>query len=166
MDALGSVAMKVAISEVNYLRCVVKVFRIWPLTIYARCMIKFWRKSKLQNCPNRKQSTTVLGALNNISVGRKLAAAFASVVILATVLNALRLCRDQSVIVAEASSAELGLLNARAADKNFQLRRQNTYVSDARSLVNDVTKTAEQRASVTEEYQADSGCERSICGVS
>jgi methyl-accepting chemotaxis protein len=141
--------LKAAISEANYLRYVIKVFRIRPLKIYVRCMIKFWRKSKLQNCPNREQSMTIAGTLNNISVGKKLAAAFASVVILATILaafgiNTLRLYHDQSLIVAEASGVELSLLNARIAEKNFQLRRQQIHVSEASSLANDAAKTAER----------------------
>jgi hypothetical protein len=63
-----------------------------------------------------------MGALNNISAGRKLAAAFASVVILATILaavgiNTLRLYHGQSLIVAEASGVELSLLDARIVEK-------------------------------------------------
>jgi uncharacterized membrane protein (Fun14 family) len=114
--------LNAVIFEANYLRCVVKVFRIRLLQLHQRCVSKFWRKSKLQNFSNREQSMTITGALNNISVGKKLAAAFASVVILAIILavvgiNTLRLYHDQSLIVAAASSVELSLLNARVAEK-------------------------------------------------
>jgi len=92
---------------------------------------------------------TITGAFNNISVGKKLAAAFAFVVILATILavvgiNTLSLYHDRSLVVAEASNAEASLLNARAAEKNFQLRRQEIYASEARSLANDAAEQAER----------------------
>ncbi len=92
---------------------------------------------------------TIANTLNNISVGKKLAAAFALVVILALVIaafgiNTLRLYHDRSLIVAGASSAEVNLLNARMAEKNFQLRRQATYVDQARSLATDAAEEAEK----------------------
>lgn len=67
---------------------------------------------------------TIAGAFNNISVGKKLAAAFTFVVILATILaavgiNTLSLYHNRSLVVAGASSAESSLLNAKAAEKTF-----------------------------------------------
>lgn len=113
---------------------------------------------------------TITGALNNISVGKKLAAAFASVVILAIILavvgiNTLRLYHDQSLIVAAASSVELSLLNARVAEKNFQLRRQKIYVSEAILLANDAAKTAERLKEMLVAPEDDARAQGIIDGV-
>jgi methyl-accepting chemotaxis protein len=113
---------------------------------------------------------TIAGTFNNISVGKKLAAAFTFVVILATILaivgiNTLRLYHDRSLIVAEASSAESSLLNARVAEKNFQLRRQDLYVSEARSLANDAAETAERLKEMLVVPEDDARAQAIIDGV-
>jgi methyl-accepting chemotaxis protein len=113
---------------------------------------------------------TMTGALNNISVGKKLAAAFAFVVILATILavvsiNTLSLYHERSLVVAEASSAESSLLNARAAEKNFQLRRQDTYVAEAKSLANDAAETAQRLKDMLVVPEDDARAQGIIDGV-
>jgi methyl-accepting chemotaxis protein len=92
---------------------------------------------------------SIASTLNNISVGRKLAAGFTFVVILSVVIaalgiNTLSLYNDRSLIVASASSAESSLLMARAEEKNFQIRRKEQYANEAKSLASDAATKAEQ----------------------
>jgi len=89
----------------------------------------------------------IADTFNNISIGKKLGAAFTFVVLLAVVIatlgiSTLSLYHDRSVIVAGASSAEVSLLNARLEEKNFQLRREATYADQARSLASDAAEEA------------------------
>jgi methyl-accepting chemotaxis protein len=113
---------------------------------------------------------TIAGAFNNISVGKKLAAAFTFVVILATILaavgiNTLSLYHNRSLVVAGASSAESSLLNAKAAEKNFQLKQQKVFASEARSLANDAAQTAERLKEMLVVPEDDARAQGIIDGV-
>ena len=85
-------------------------------------------------------------SLENISVGKKLGAGFGIVVILAGVLLVLGLyaMKDyhrRSVIVGQVSSAESFLLDARVAEKNYQIRKQPDYIREARELADQAAAT-------------------------
>lgn len=91
---------------------------------------------------------SIARSFNNIAVGKKLAAGFAFVVVLAIVIaafgiNTLSQYHERSLIVAGASSAESSLLMARAEEKNFQLRRRSEFAREAKSLANGAAKEAE-----------------------
>ncbi|TGN39324.1 methyl-accepting chemotaxis protein [Marinobacter confluentis] len=85
-------------------------------------------------------------ALKSISVGKKLAAAFAFVVILASVIAAvgistLSLYHERSVIVAATSSAETNLLSARIEEIAFLLRKDPKSIEQAKLLADKAAAT-------------------------
>ena len=113
---------------------------------------------------------TIADTFNNISVGKKLTAAFTFVVILATILavfgiNTLSLYHDRALIVEGASSAEISLLNARAAEKDFQLKQQKTFASKAKSLANNAAAKAGQLKQLLVVPEDDARAQGIIDGV-
>jgi methyl-accepting chemotaxis protein len=77
-------------------------------------------------------------AITNISVGKKLAGGFVSIVLLTAVIalisiNTLDQYHDRSQVVALVSSAESALLLARADEKNFLIRREAKYINQAKA---------------------------------
>lgn len=90
--------------------------------------------------------------LNDMSVGKKLAAGFVTVVTFSIILIVLGLktmsdYHQRSLIVGEASSAESYLLEARTEEKNFIIRGDNSYV---RSAQEQADKAADQLQSLKE----------------
>lgn len=82
---------------------------------------------------------SLTSSLNNLSVGKKLSGGFAFLVLLAVIIaiisiQTLSQYNKRSLIVAAASSAEASLLDARADEKNFQLRQDPKYIEQAKSL--------------------------------
>ena len=89
---------------------------------------------------------SVLAKLNDVSVGKKLGVSFALLVIISAIIavfsyNTLSAYNQRSLIVAAASSAESYLLQARAEEKNFQLRRDEQYRRAAESLADNAAET-------------------------
>lgn len=85
-------------------------------------------------------------SLNNIPVGAKLGTGFAIVVLLAILLiilgmNSMDNYHMRSQIVAEASSAESFLLDARVEEKNYQIRKQVDYVEQSKDLADRAVDT-------------------------
>jgi methyl-accepting chemotaxis protein len=83
---------------------------------------------------------SLLTKLNDVSVGKKLGASFAILVILTALIavisiTSLNAYNQRSLIVAGASSAESYLLEARTEEKNFQLNRDAKYRRSAEQLV-------------------------------
>ena len=88
----------------------------------------------------------IMKTLNNISVGKKLAAGFAFVVILSSVIaaisiNTLSLYHERSLIVAAASSAETNLLNARIEEIAFLLRKNPQSIEQAKTRADNAAAT-------------------------
>jgi methyl-accepting chemotaxis protein len=88
----------------------------------------------------------ILNTFNNISVGKKLAAGFAFVVILSSVIaavsiNTLSLYHERSLIVAAASSAETDLLNARIEEIAFLLRKDPESIEQAKTRADNAAAT-------------------------
>lgn len=89
---------------------------------------------------------SLTSSLNNLSVGKKLSGGFAFLVLLAVIIaiisiQTLSQYNQRSLIVAAASSAEASLLDARADEKNFQLRQDPKYIEQAKSLADDAGAT-------------------------
>lgn len=89
---------------------------------------------------------SLTSSLNNLSVGKKLSGGFAFLVLLAVIIaiisiQTLSQYNKRSLIVAAASSAEASLLDARADEKNFQLRQDPKYIEQAKSLADDAGAT-------------------------
>ena len=89
-----------------------------------------------------------LAKLNNVSVGKKLGASFALLVLLTVVVavisvTTLQSYNQRSLIVAGASSAESYLLEARTEEKNFQIRRDDNYRRSAERLVDNAVGALE-----------------------
>ena len=87
-----------------------------------------------------------MNAFNNISIGKKLAASFALVVILVSVIaafgiNTLRLYHERSMIVASVSSAEGDLMDARVEEVAFLLRKNPQSIDEARTLADSAAAT-------------------------
>lgn len=88
---------------------------------------------------------SLTSTMNNLPVGKKLAGSFAFLVLLAVIIAVISIqtlsqYNQRSLIVAAASSAESSLLDARADEKNFQLRRDSKYIEQAKSLADDAAK--------------------------
>lgn len=103
-------------------------------------------QQKLIKYPDREPKMTIANTLINISVGKKLATAFAFVVILSTVIagvgiNTLNLYHERSLIVAATSSAESDLLSARIEEIAFLLRKNPESVEQAKSLADNAAAT-------------------------
>ncbi|WP_303290093.1 methyl-accepting chemotaxis protein [Marinobacter sp. SS5-14b] len=89
---------------------------------------------------------SILAKLNDVSVGKKLGAGFAVLVLLTAAvaiiaINTLNAYNERSLIVAAASSAESYLLDARTDEKNFQLRRETRYLEAAEQLADKAAET-------------------------
>jgi len=87
-----------------------------------------------------------LAKLNDLSVGKKLGASFALLVILAAVIaiisiTTLNTYKQHSLVVSGASSAESLLLDARTEEKNFQLRRDQQYLQNTKKLIDQAVET-------------------------
>ncbi len=83
---------------------------------------------------------SILARLNDLSVGKKLGFSFALLVLLTAVVAVeaiitLSTYNERSLIVASAGNAQSSLLDARTDEKNFQLRRDDTYRRNAEALV-------------------------------
>jgi len=92
---------------------------------------------------------SIASSLNNISVGKKLAAGFAFVVILSVAIaalgiNTLKEYHSRSLIVAAASSIESSLLSARVEEKNFRIWTQPEYVEEAKNHVRQAARDSEK----------------------
>ncbi|PSF13371.1 methyl-accepting chemotaxis protein [Marinobacter fuscus] len=88
-------------------------------------------------------------SLNNISVGKKLSASFALLVIMAAVIagsaiNIFSEYNQRSMIVAGAGSAESALLEMRIEERNFQLTRNERHRQAAEDLLNDAIDTLQE----------------------
>src|SRR5690554_1404946 len=124
---------------------------------------------------NKKESTmSILARLNDLSVGKKLGFSFALLVLLTAVVAVeaiitLSTYNERSLIIASAGNAQSSLLDARTDEKNFQLRRDDTYRRNAEALVDqavnallplkDILVIPEDRARV--DFVADSSTQRS-----
>ena len=80
-----------------------------------------------------------LAKLNDVSVGKKLGASFALLIILTAVIAVIAITtlndyNQRSLIVAGASAAESYLLDARTEEKNFELRGDDSYLEHAKEL--------------------------------
>lgn len=86
-------------------------------------------------------------AITNVSVGKKLAAGFVSIVLLAAVIalisiNTLGRYHDRSQVVAMVSSAESSLLFARTEEKNFMIRGDAKYINQAKAESSEAAQIA------------------------
>lgn len=89
-----------------------------------------------------------LAKLNDVSVGKKLGAGFALMVILTVIVAVIGVTtlddyNERSLIVAGASSAESYLLDARIDEKNFQLHQDETYRKNAERFVDNAVNALE-----------------------
>jgi methyl-accepting chemotaxis protein len=87
-----------------------------------------------------------LAKLNDLSLGKKLGASFALLIILAAVIAVISITtlnsyKQHSLVVSGASSAESLLLDARTEEKNFQLRRVQQYLQNTKQLIDQAVET-------------------------
>jgi methyl-accepting chemotaxis protein len=87
-----------------------------------------------------------LAKLNDLSLGKKLGASFALLIILAAVIAVISITtlnsyKQHSLVVSGASSAESLLLDARTEEKNFQLRRDQQYLQNTKQLIDQAVET-------------------------
>ncbi|MDK8462221.1 methyl-accepting chemotaxis protein [Marinobacter sp. SS13-12] len=74
--------------------------------------------------------------LGNLAVGKKLTASFAILLFLLLIISAVSIFsldeyNHRALIVERANTAEIALLEARIAEKNFEIRRESQYLASA-----------------------------------
>jgi methyl-accepting chemotaxis protein len=112
----------------------------------------------------------ILKTINNISVGKKLAAGFAFVVVLAALIavisiNTLSLYHERSLVVAAASSAETDLLKARVEEIAFLLRKDPTSIDKAKGLADSAAATVLPLKEILVVPADDQRVDRIVSGV-
>ncbi|MEX2473682.1 methyl-accepting chemotaxis protein [Marinobacter sp.] len=113
---------------------------------------------------------SIANSLNSISVGKKLSAGFAFVVLLAIVIavigiNTLSEYRERSLIVASASSTESSLLMARAEEKNFRIYQRKEFVDQAKALAKEAADKAKHLKELLVVPEDDARAQGIIDGV-
>lgn len=89
----------------------------------------------------------LIKTLNNLSVGKKLSAGFAILVLLVVIIAGVSIktlseYNQRSLIVVAISSTESSLLKARADEKNFQIWFDPKFIEHAKSLTKEAAATA------------------------